>query len=102
MKLKEEEFEPYASMEEFYKSVNDVIDKLRESSFHKEAKAVDEALRYPGYTSSEILPHIFAACREQKRNQQIPREIRKHLARIVRAILRGNPRYILEGDELDY
>jgi hypothetical protein len=102
MKLKEEDFEPYADIQEFYKSVGDVIDKLKENGFHKEAKAVDKALRYPGYTSSEILPHIFVACREQKRNQQIPREIRKHLARIVRAILRGDSGYILEGDELDY
>jgi hypothetical protein len=102
MKLTEQDFKPYVSMEEFYKSVSDVIDKLREHSFHKEAEAVDEAYRYPGSTGGEIVPHIFVACREQKRNRAIPREIRHEMARIVCAIMRGSPGYILEGDELDY
>jgi SOS response regulatory protein OraA/RecX len=102
MLFNRDDFKPFEGAEDFYKSVREVIEKLKEHGFHKESKFVDDAYRYPGSTGGEIVPRIFAACREQKRNQRIPREIRHEMARIIYAVLQWCPGLNWQGDELDY
>jgi hypothetical protein len=99
---KRDDFRIYESNKEFYTSVAEVIEKLKTAGFSKEADWIDEAYRYPGSTGGEIIPRIFAACREQKRQPRLNQELRKHLAEIIYNVILMNLRPSLQGDELDY